>query len=472
MSFSHPNSYGVEAIPARGFAPQLILTVFAVVGMSGILTGCASTAAPAIHSANATSATSARSATSDSGASGAAQVAPTTAAAAPPLAAAAPVPTGESPDAAGFHDWLASVRSEALARGIRAATLEATLDQADFLPDVIARDRFQPEFVRPVWSYLDSAVSPSRVRRGKEVLAQFRREADASAARYGVPASVIVAIWGIESNYGSNFGSFKTVDALATLGFEGRRQTWARAQLLDALTIVDRGDIAADRMVGSWAGAMGNTQFLPSNFLRYAVDADGDGRRDIWGSVPDVLASTARFLQGEGWQAGQPWGQEIVLPEGFDLARANALQRKTSAQWAAEGVRPAIPGETLASLPAAALLLPAGASGPSFLVGDNFRSFLRYNNSTSYALAVGLLSNAIEGAPALVASWPRGMEILQREEVRELQSLLNARGFNAGDADGIAGPATAQAVRQFQQAEHLPADGFATQALLQRLRSS
>ncbi len=390
------------------------------------------------------------------------------------LTAVQPESVGQAIDPAAFAKWLEGVHQEALKRGIAESTLHATLDKAQFLPDVIAKDQYQPEFTRPVWQYLDSAVSPARVRRGQEVLAQYRQEAETVSTRYGVPASVIVAIWGIESNFGSNFGTFQTIDALATLGFEGRRQAWARGQLLDALSIIDRGDIAADRMIGSWAGAMGNTQFLPSSFLKYAVDADGDGRRDIWGSVPDVLASTANFLSQEGWQPDKTWGQEVRLPAGFDYGLADSSKtRLEPAQWKAMGVRPATAGGALdPSLTAAALLLPAGASGPAFLVGQNFRTFLRYNNSTSYALAVGLLSRAIDGSPGLVSAWPRDTMTLSKDDVRQMQTLLNKQGFDAGEADGLMGPATAQAVRQYQRKAGLAADGFPTMQLLARLKTA
>jgi membrane-bound lytic murein transglycosylase B len=385
-----------------------------------------------------------------------------------------PESAGQVIDPAAFAKWLEGVHQQGLKQGIAESTLRATLDKAEFLPEVIAKDQYQPEFTRPVWQYLDSAVSPARVKRGQEVLSKYQKEAKSAADHYGVPGSIIVAIWGIESNYGSNFGTFQTVDALATLGFQGRRQAWARGQLLDALRIIDRGDIAADRMIGSWAGAMGNTQFLPSSFLKYAVDADGDGRRDIWGSVPDVLASTANFLSQEGWQTGQTWGQEVMLPTGFNYALADSSKtRLESAQWEAMGVRAAAPGTKLdTSIGAAALLLPAGAKGPAFLVGQNFRTILRYNNSTSYALAVGLLSRAIDGFPGLVSSWPRDTVTLGKDAVRQMQTLLNGQGLDAGEADGLMGPATAQAVRQWQQKVGLPADGFPTMQLLERLKTA
>src|SRR5439155_11491319 len=235
--------------------------------------------------------------------------------------------------------WVASFRATSRAAGIDDATLQAAFDDIQYLPRVLELDRAQPEFTRTAWDYLDSAVTPQRVALGQEKLLQVRGAADAAAARYGVPPSVVVAIWGIESNYGGNYGNIPTIDALATLGFEGRRDDWARGQLLAALKILQSGDIDRAHMIGSWAGAMGQTQFLPSAFLAYAVDADGDGRRDIWGSMADVMASTANFLSRSGWQADQPWAVEVQLPRGFDYGRADTEVRQSTAQWAAEGVR-------------------------------------------------------------------------------------------------------------------------------------
>ncbi len=373
-------------------------------------------------------------------------------------------------DKAGFAQWLTTFRQEALQAGIRPATVAAALDNAEWLPRVIELDRSQPEFTRTPWAYLDSAVSDARIQRGRAVLAEQRGALDAASARYGVPAEVIAAIWGMESNYGSNFGSFRTVDALATLAYEGRRRDWARGELLAALRIIDQGDIAADRMIGSWAGAMGHTQFLPSVFLGYAVDADGDGHRDIWGSVPDVAASTANFLARMGWQPGQPWGVEVRLPQGFDYERAELAVRHPSTQWAAEGVQ-SIDGQPLPALDGASILVPAGVRGPAFLVGPNFRVLLRYNNSTNYALGVGLLARQFTGGPGVTAPWPRDLQPLTRTQTRDLQNALNARGFAAGTADGVMGPATRAGLRRYQQSIGQVADGYPTLELLQRLQA-
>lgn len=368
-----------------------------------------------------------------------------------------------------FAKWVADFRTTARAEGISDATLRSAFDQVQYLPRVIELDRAQPEFVRTVWDYLDNTVTPQRVATGQEKLLQVRAEADAAAARYGVPGAVVVAIWGMESNYGGNYGSTPVIDALATLGFEGRREDWARRELLAALKILDNGDIARDRMIGSWAGAMGQTQFLPSNFLAYAVDADGDGRRDIWGSMADVVASTANFLSRSGWQAGVPWGVEVRLPPGFDYGRADTAVRQSSAQWTAEGVR-AMDDQPLPEFADGTILLPAGARGPAFLIGPNFRTVLRYNNSTNYALAVSLLAQRLSGGPGVQAPWPRDLPALTRSQMVELQTALNQRGFATGTADGVMGPATREGLRRYQRSVGLPADGYPSTELLQRLQ--
>ena len=369
----------------------------------------------------------------------------------------------------GFARWVTDFRASARAAGIGDATLSLAFDNVHYLPRVVELDGAQPEFTRAVWDYLDNTVTPQRIASGQDKLLQFRREADAAAARYGVPATIVVAIWGMESNYGSNYGSTPTIDALATLGFEGRREDWARRELLAALKILDNGDIDRDHMIGSWAGAMGQTQFLPSNFLAYAVDGDGDGRRDIWGSMADVMSSTANFLSRSGWQAGQPWGVEVRLPTDFDYGRADTSVRQSSGQWAADGVS-SLDGQPLPAIDDGNVLLPAGARGPAFLVGPNFRAILRYNNSTSYALAVGLLSQRLAGGPVVQAAWPRDLQPLSRSQLVAMQTSLNQQGFASGTPDGMMGPATRDGLRRYQQSVGLPADGYPTVELLGRLQ--
>jgi len=409
-------------------------------------------------------------------------------AATPPVATTAPTPSSvnavptptdfmEVENNPKFARWVAEFSTRARAAGIDEATLHIAFDNVHLVPSAIVSDKTQPEFTRAIWDYLDGAVSPQRIARGQARLQQLRSggpvdahmDVDTIAARYGVPAEVLVSIWGIESNFGSFVGDIPTIDALATLGFEGRREDWARSQLLAALKILQNRDIDRAQMIGSWAGAMGQTQFLPSAFLAYAVDADGDGRRDIWGSVPDVMASTANYLARSGWQPGQPWGLEVRLPSRFDAARADAEVRQPSAQWAAEGVQ-TMDGAPLPALADSAILLPAGARGPAFLVGANFRTILRYNNATSYALAVHLLAQRLAGGTSVQAPWPRDMPLLSRSQLLALQTALNARGFECGTPDGMVGPATQRGIRQYQRSLGLAADGYPTLDLLERLQ--
>ena len=385
-------------------------------------------------------------------------------------AQAAGMPLDDDAQQRGFERWVAAFEESARVAGIDDATLHIAFDDVRYVPRAVTSDRAQPEFTRTVWDYVDLIVSPARVQRGQAKLAEVQPQLDAATAQFAVPQATIVAIWGMESDYGANFGDIPTIDALATLGFEGRRETWAKQQLMAALKILRSGDIERPHMIGSWAGAMGQTQFIPSAFLQFAVDADGDGKRDIWGSMADVTASTARFLAQSGWQPGQPWGAEVKLPDGFDAGRADDALRQASAQWAGEGVQ-TLDGTPLPALPDGAIFLPAGVRGPAFLVGANFRTLLRYNNSTSYALAVSLLAQRIAGGPGVQAAWPRDLQPLTRDQLKAMQQALNDRGLNAGDVDGQMGPATRQALRAWQRSRNLPADGFPTLDQLAQLQA-
>ncbi len=377
----------------------------------------------------------------------------------------------ESPiQASNFAHWKQEFAPRARAAGISERTLRSALAGARLQPSIVKLDRSQPEFTRTPWQYLDSAVSAQRIRTGKLKMQEYAASLQAASQRYGVPAPVIAAIWGMESNYGSNFGSFSAVDALATLAFDGRRAEWAQKELIAALRIIDNGDIDAAHMISSWAGAMGNTQFLPSVFLQYAVDADGDGRRDIWGSMADVAASTANYLASSGWNPSEPWGVEVRLPANFDYARTELSTRQNSSAWAAEGVQ-SMNAQALPAMAGASIIAPAGARGPAFMVGSNFRAILRYNNSTNYALAVSLLASQLAGNGGVSAEWPRDLSALTREQTRALQTALSQRGFATGAADGVMGPATRAGLRQYQQSEGLVADGYPTLELLQRLQA-
>ncbi|RRV22796.1 lytic murein transglycosylase [Stutzerimonas nitrititolerans] len=367
-----------------------------------------------------------------------------------------------------FSEWREQFREEALAAGITADTFERSFAGVQPDPSVIEADRSQPEFTRPVWQYLEGAISPQRVRNGQRLLDEHAATLTRIEARYGVDREALVAIWGLESSFGQIMGDKSVIRSLATLAHEGRRPAFAKSQLLAALEIIQSGDVSPARMRGSWAGAMGQTQFIPTTYNTHAVDFDGDGRRDIWNSAADALASAAHYLQASGWKTNQPWGFEVRLPEKFDYALADSSIRKPLAEWRQLGVSGLPAGQQDAS---ASLLLPAGHRGPAFLVLDNFRAILRYNNSSAYALAIGLLSESFQGKGQVAGSWPRGEQPLSRSERLELQERLVAQGFDTGTPDGIIGANTRKAIRGFQQQLGWPADGHPTQELLGRLRS-
>lgn len=378
-----------------------------------------------------------------------------------------PLPVQQS-----FAEWRANLRMEAVQQGISPLLFEQAFAGLTPDPQVIAADQSQPEFTRPVWEYLDSAVSSWRVARGKALLAEQAKTLHAIETRYKVDTSIVVAVWGMESGFGQNIGSKNVIRSLATLAYEGRRTDFWRDQLISALQILQNGDTSINGMLGSWAGAMGQTQFMPTTYLQYAVDFDGDGRRDIWKSSADALASAANYLSLSGWQHNQPWGLEVQLPtRGFDYAIADGVQTKTLNQWLALGIslRDKVDMRSLGQQ-SATLFLPSGHQGPAYLLLDNFRSILKYNNSTSYALAIGLLSNALKGQYRAPASWPKHERMLSRNERIELQTLLSHLGFDSGNPDGIIGVNSRQAVRDFQKKYGLPADGYPNDALLNSVR--
>ena len=371
-----------------------------------------------------------------------------------------------------FAEWRANLRMEAVQQGISPLLFEQAFAGLTPDPQVIAADQSQPEFTRPVWEYLDSAVSSWRVARGKALLAEQAKTLHAIETRYKVDTSILVAVWGMESGFGQNIGSKNVIRSLATLAYEGRRTDFWRDQLISALQILQNGDTSINGMLGSWAGAMGQTQFMPTTYLQYAVDFDGDGRRDIWKSSADALASAANYLSLSGWQHNQPWGLEVQLPtRGFDYAIADGVQTKNLNQWLALGVslRDKVDMRSLGQQ-SATLFLPSGHKGPAYLLLDNFRSILKYNNSTSYALAIGLLSNALRGEYRAPASWPKHERMLSRNERIELQTLLSRLGFDSGNPDGIIGVNSRQAVRDFQKKYGLPADGYPNDVLLNSVR--
>ncbi|MEM9047353.1 MAG: lytic murein transglycosylase [Pseudomonadota bacterium] len=392
--------------------------------------------------------------------------------AAPVTVERAPAPRPDrSRNIASFQAWRDGFRARALSRGVRGDVFDRAFAGVRPDPEVIERDRFQPEFRRQIWEYIDRAVSRTRIENGQAMLARHGALLRAIEARYGVDHQIVLSIWGLESAYGSFMGDMNVVRSLATLAHDGRRRDFGESQLLTALAILQAGDIAPARMLGSWAGAMGHTQFIPTSFEAYAVDWTGDGRRDIWSDDPaDALASTANYLARFGWQKGLPWGVEVTLPQGFDLSLAGGESWRQASAWAAQGVRRA-DGRSLDGLGDVALIAPAGGRGPVFAITRNFRVIRRYNNATSYALAVGHLGDRILGGGPFLASWPRGEAALNTDEAVMLQALLTARGFDTKGADGLIGPNTVAAIRAYQRSQGLAPDGFPTRSLLERLRA-
>ncbi|MCB2130158.1 MAG: lytic murein transglycosylase [Rhodobacteraceae bacterium] len=377
------------------------------------------------------------------------------------------VPASANP---GLDRWIAGFRRKALASGISAAVFDRAFRGVEYSGHVIERDRNQGEFTKAIWDYLDSAVSDSRVANGKAALKRHRRVLDRIEATYGVDKEVVTAIWGLESAYGAVRGDVPVIEALATLAYDGRRGAFFESQLLAALKILQAGDTDPRHMTGSWAGAMGHTQFIPTSYLAYAVDFTGDGKRDIWSDDPaDALASTAAYLARFGWRRGEPWGVEVTLPRGFDYALAGEKVKKSAAGWAALGIRDTS-GRPVADHGPASILLPAGAQGVAFMIFRNFHVIERYNTADAYVIAVGHLADRIGGAPAFRADWPRGDRALLLSERRELQERLTRAGFSTQGIDGRIGPNTIAAVRAYQRASGLVPDGYPSLAILDRLR--
>jgi membrane-bound lytic murein transglycosylase B len=366
-----------------------------------------------------------------------------------------------------FERFIAGLWPEARALGISRATFDAAFRDMTPDPKIIAQSHKQAEFVRPIWDYIAAAVAPARLSRGQRIATEWAAMLDTVERVYGVPKGVVLGIWGVESNFGSFTGNTDVVRALATLAFVGYRGEFFRHELLTALQIIEGERVPRPEMGGSWAGAMGQTQFMPTSFVKYAVDGDGDGRRNIWTSMPDALASTANFLRAHGWQPGLPWGFEVELPARFDFRHHN----HSFAGWARLGVRrtdrTAMPrtGE-------ATLLLPGGARGPAFLVTDNYSVIKRYNPSDAYALGVGHLGDRIYGGAPILTAWPKDEPALEKPHREEVQRRLMALGLYAGETDGKLGSKTRDAVRQFQLIRGLVPDGYANWAVLKELRAS
>ena len=372
--------------------------------------------------------------------------------------------------AASYQEWVAKFQSYALSKGRPDGVIQMAFAGVKENPEISDRAAKQPEFVTPVWTYLSRAVSEDRVARGKVKYQENKALLAGIEHDYGVPPEIVMGIWGIETDFGNSFGDANVFEALTNLGYRANRQSFACGELLAALDIVAKNNVSASRMVGSWAGAMGHPQFLPSNYLTLAVDRDGSGVADLWESLPDALASAANHLVDDGWRRTLPWGMEVKLPAGFPYGEAELDLGQPIDHWKKLGVTrmdgsalPKLPGDT-------SILVLAGHRGPAFLVTENFKVILKYNYSTSYALAVAHLGDRILGGKPFIGTWPVNEPLLTLAEREEVQTLLKARGYEIGNVDGVLGLKSRKAARQFQKELGWPEDGFINKRLLDELR--
>ncbi len=368
-----------------------------------------------------------------------------------------------------FETWIQDFRPRARAAGITDAALETGLRGVGFLPGVVERDRNQTEFRRSTEDYLALVAGDDDVSVGRGRFANNRSVLNEIEAAYGVPPEITAAVWGVESRFGTRLGDIPVISAVATLAWEGRRGRFFEAQLISALKIIQNGDTTPERMLGSWAGAMGHTQFIPTTYEEYAVDFRGDGRRDIWSNDPtDSLASTASYFNSFGWRRGVPWGMEVALPAGFSAATGRD-NRRASTAWRELGVTRA-GGGAIPDHGSAAIHAPGGAGAPAWILYSNFNVILRYNNSTNYGIGVGYMSDRLAGGGPLSQSFGADSSGLTQAQRRELQERLNAAGFDAGTPDGVIGSGTEAAIEAFEAANGLPVTGEPSLAILRRLQ--
>lgn len=384
------------------------------------------------------------------------------------LTVTADVARAEAPP---FADWLQAFRTEAKAKGISNDAVDRALAAVTPIERVLELDKRQPEFMLTLWRYMDIYVPDARVEKGKEMLQKHASLLAEVEKKYGVPPRFLVAFWGVETDFGRNFGAFHMLSAVATLAYDARRADFFRQQLLSAVRLVERGDVPVD-VKASWAGAMGNMQFIPTTFEAYAVDWDGDGRRDLWNNLGDAFGSASNYLRRVGWEPDYTWGREVAIPADFDLSLVGLHERKKLADWQAMGVR-SVGGSDLPDADIdGSLLLPTGAEGPAFIVYQNFRTIMRWNSSQLYALAVGHLADRLIGLPRLSIKKPENAQMLRYADIEIMQRLLTKIGFDTGGIDGRAGPMTKAAIRNFQKANKLAADGYPSFGLLERLRAA
>lgn len=374
------------------------------------------------------------------------------------------------PSEVDFQQWLLKFKPKAVSAGVSQKTVDLAFSQIHLNQKILELDRRQPEFSQTFWGYFNRAVTPWRIKRGQHLYLQHRKLLDQVTHKYGVPGRFLVAFWGLETNYGGYTGNINTIEALATLSFDRRRSQFFQKELIAALKILDRGDVDFKQMKGSWAGAIGQSQFMPSNVLHYAVDGDGDGKIDLWHSLPDIFYSMGHFLNKLGWHKEENWGQEVKLPQGFDLTLANGKSKRLLSAWTQLGIKLADGRRLPKANIQAALLLPSDYRGPFFLVYPNFYIIKRWNNSNNYALAVGHLADRIIGRPPLSVQRPADDKALSKQQMKAIQTHLLQRGYPIGQADGIAGSKTRAAIRNYQKQHQLPADGQPTLHLLNHMQ--
>ena len=371
---------------------------------------------------------------------------------------------------AAFDAWVDSFKSRANAKGVTVTTLDTAFRRVAYLSGVVERDQNQFQTRRTLEDYIAIATSDERIAGGRGALRQYGSLLAALEARYGVPAQIIAAIWGVESRYGQRRGEYQVISALATLGFASRRAGFFESQLIGALKILQRGETTPSQMTGSWAGAMGHTQFIPTTLLAYAVDFDGDGRRNVWGDDPtDALASAAAYLNRSGWTQGVPWGFEVKLPPSVTAVKSSkGASRRDMASWSAAGLRRA-DGSSLPASGSASLIRPNGATGPAFLIQSNFNTLLRYNNADKYVIAVGHLSDRLRGGPGFATAFPPDQFGITLSERKRIQERLARMGYDIGTQDGVLGPKTTAAIRSYQTKKGLAVTGQPSKALLAQL---
>ncbi|WP_240230746.1 lytic murein transglycosylase [Devosia lacusdianchii] len=375
-----------------------------------------------------------------------------------------------APALANSADFVRGLWPLAEARGVSRSAFEAAFAGYNYMPKIMELTRKQPEFSQTVQQYVDRRVTNAQAAKGQAMRGEWAQTLGGAQQRWGVQPEIVLAIWGMETNFGGFMGGENTIHALATLTEGGYRADFFRGELLTALRIVSDGHVSPGNMVGSWAGAMGHTQFMPSSFMAYAVDYNGDGRKDIWNSVQDALGSTANYLNNFKWRPGETWGYEVKLPNGFDFARARQMERAPLSQWQAMGIQRVSGKPFPRASDVGRLYMPAGAAGPTFLLLPNFDVIKRYNNSDSYALAVGHLADRIIGGGGFATPWPAGDYALTKAQKAELQTLLGRAGFDVGSPDGVIGPKTRAAVLAYQTRMGLPADGYISGRLLDTLK--